>query len=93
MPKTKPGVRSPTAHRTLEQMRQHYKDYQGTPEQLRNQSERHKARRMLEKEGLVRKNDGKDVDHVKPIRAGGTNARSNLRVLPRSKNRGWRDGV
>lgn len=62
-----------------------YRTYQGTPEQLRNQSERHKARRKLEREGLVRKNDGKEVDHKDGNPR--NNARSNLQVLSRTANR------
>lgn len=82
-----------SSHRTPEQMRQHYKDYQGTPEQIKNRSERNKARRAMEAAGKVRKGDGMDVDHKKPIRSGGSNAPSNLRVIPKGRNRGWRDGV
>lgn len=37
--------------------------------------------------GLVRKGDGKDVDHKRPLRSGGSNGRGNLRVRSRSKNR------
>lgn len=40
-----------------------YKAYQGTPEQRRRNDARKKARRLMEKMGKVRKNDGKDVDH------------------------------
>jgi hypothetical protein len=45
------------------------------------------ARRKLEKEGKVSKGDGKDVDHRKPLRSGGSNSRSNLRVRSKSSNR------
>lgn len=48
---------------------------------------RKQARRMAEKQGLVKKGDGKDVDHKKPLHAGGTNKKSNLRVISASKNR------
>lgn len=85
--------RDPSSHRTPEQMRQHYKEYQGTPEQIAKRSERNKARRAMEKTGAVRKGDGMDVDHKRPIRAGGTNDKKNLRVIPKGRNRGWRDGV
>lgn len=85
--------RDPSSHRTPEQMRQHYKEYQGTPEQIAKRSDRNKARRAMEKTGAVRKGDGMDVDHKRPIRAGGTNAKKNLRVIPKGRNRGWRDGV
>jgi hypothetical protein len=46
----------------------------------------------MAKTGAVKKGDGKVVDHKKPIRSGGTNAKSNLRVTSRSKNAGWRKG-
>ena len=44
-------------------------------------------RRKLEKEGRVSKGDGKDVDHKKPLRHGGTNNDCNLRVRDKSSNR------
>jgi 5-methylcytosine-specific restriction endonuclease McrA len=31
---------------------------------------------------------GKDIDHIKPLRQGGSNSRSNLRVTSIKKNRG-----
>jgi hypothetical protein len=74
------------------EMKQHYEEYHGTPEQIKKRSERNKARREMEKKGLVKKGDGMDVDHKKPMRAGGTNAKGNLRVIPASRNRGWKDG-
>lgn len=40
-----------------------YANYQGTPAQIKRRSSRNKARRMMEKKGLARKGDGKDVDH------------------------------
>jgi hypothetical protein len=66
--------------------------YQSTPEQIKNRSQRNKARRQYEKEhGDLPANV--DVDHKKRIKAGGTNAPSNLRAVPASKNRGsWRKG-
>lgn len=82
--------RDPVTHRTPGQIKRHYKEYAGTPEQIDRRSTRNKARRMLEKEGLVKKGDGKDVDHKRKLDDGGSNARSNLRVVPKSKNRGWR---
>ena len=73
--------------------RKEYDTYQGTEEQKKNRAKRNAARREMTREGLVHKNDGKDVDHKKRLMAGGSNSRSNLRVLPKAKNRGWRDGV
>lgn len=46
---------------------------------------RKRARRKLEKEGRVRKGDGKDVDHKN--RNPKDNSRGNLRVTSKSKNR------
>ena len=51
---------------------------------------RHRARYAMVKKGLVRKFDGKDVDHKKPLSKGGSGlARSNLRVQDKSTNRSF----
>lgn len=42
------------------------------------------------KAGLVRKGDGKDVDHRRPLDKGGSNARINLRVMSRHANRSFK---
>ena len=48
---------------------------------------RMRARYKLEKEGLVHRGDGKEVDHIKPLSKGGSeDARSNLRVKPEHWN-------
>lgn len=65
-----------------------YANYQGTPEQLKKQSERHKARRAYEK-AHGKLPDGVDVDHVKPLSKGGTSSLSNLRAVPKAKNRSF----
>ena len=62
------------------------KKYNARPEQKKNRAARNAARRKLEKAGRVKKGDGKDVDHIKGVKAG--NGKKNLRVLPKSKNRG-----
>ena len=90
MPK---GVRDPSSHRTPEQIRKQVRGYNSRPEQIKERSDNNKARAMLLAEGLVRRGDNKDVDHIKPQRSGGSNKRSNLRAITKSKNRGWRDGV
>ena len=64
-----------------------YREYHGKPEQIRNRSKRNGARRLAIKDGLVRKGDGKEVDHIKPLSKGGTNHRKNLRVVSRRENR------
>jgi hypothetical protein len=68
-----------------------YANYQGKPEQIANRSQRNKARREYEKKhGDLPSTT--DVDHKKRIAKGGTNASSNLRAQPESKNTAWRKG-
>jgi len=62
-----------------------YRDYQGTPEQIKRRAERNAARRKMEAAGRVHKGDGKEVDHKNFNTA--NNSNSNLRVVPRSVNR------
>lgn len=59
--------------------------YNSKPEQVKRRAERNKARRMMIKLGVVRKGDGKDVDHKDHNTA--NMKRSNLRVQSASKNR------
>lgn len=68
------------------------KAYGARPEQKEARAQRNAARREAEREGKVHKGDGKDVDHKTPIRKGGTNADSNVRVVDKEDNRGWRRG-
>lgn len=67
-----------------------YRDYHSRPEQIHNRSLRNQARRKMEEQGAVHKGDGKDVDHRRPLDSGGSNDTSNLRVLSKAKNRGYR---
>jgi hypothetical protein len=66
-----------------------YANYQGTPEQLKKQSERHKARRAYEKaHGTLP--DNVDVDHIKPLSKGGASTKvGNLRARSQSANRSF----
>lgn len=66
-----------------------YEQYQGKPEQIKKRDERNAARAKLAKKGLVRKGDGKDVDHIKPLSKGGANKVSNLRAVSVHKNRSF----
>ena len=70
--------------------RQEYDRYQGKPEQIKNRAARNAARAEMAKEGKVRKGDGMDVDHKKPISKGGGNSKSNLRVQTDNANRSFR---
>ena len=67
-----------------------YKNYHSRPEQVKNRAKRNAARAQLEKEGRVRKGDGNDVDHIRPISKGGGNSRGNLRVKDKNDNRSYK---
>jgi len=66
-----------------------YDQYHSTKKQKTNRAKRNAARATLTKAGTVRKGDGKDVHHTKPISKGGTNKRSNLKAQPKSANRSF----
>ena len=67
-----------------------YANYDGTEAVKKKRAQRNKARRMLEREGVVKKGDGKDVDHKTPLSKGGATVRSNLRAKPASQNRSYK---
>ena len=49
-----------------------------------DQIERQKARRKYDKAGIDRA--GKDIDHIKPLRAGGKSTAGNTRLRSKSAN-------
>ena len=63
--------------------RREYDEYHGTAQQRKNRSMRNQARRKLK----LKKGDGKEVDHKKPLSKGGSNGRKNLRAVSRKVNR------
>lgn len=64
--------------------------YNSQPAEKKRRAMRNAARRKLMEEGVVHKGDGKDIDHKRMLKDGGSNARSNLRVVSQKTNRGWR---
>ena len=60
-----------------------YREYHGTPEQIKRRAKRNAARRKL---GL-KPHDGKEVDHKVPLSHGGSNSKRNLRAVSRETNR------
>lgn len=61
--------------------------YNSRPEIVKRRTERNAARRIMEKAGKVHKGDGLQVDHKRPLSKGGNpRAKSNLRVVPASRN-------
>jgi len=81
--------RDPSSHRTPGQIKRKNAGYDARPENVKARTNNNKARAIMEKEGKVRKGDGKDVNHIKPQRDGGSTKRSNLNVQTQKKNRGW----
>ena len=59
--------------------------YDKTPKRMAANRSRKRARHLLEKQGKVKKGDGKDVDHKDGNPR--NNAKSNLRVQKASTNR------
>lgn len=66
-----------------------YPAYDQKESTKKRRAERNKARRMMEREGVVQKGDGKDVHHKKPLSKGGTTVRSNIAAVPAHKNRSY----
>lgn len=50
---------------------------------------RKQARRDMQKKGMVKPFDGKDVDHAIPLSKGGGSGAGNLRVKSKSANRSF----
>ncbi len=55
--------------------------YKKRPAQIKAREERNTARRSALKSGKVHKGDNKEVDHIRPLSKGGSNKKSNLRVV------------
>jgi hypothetical protein len=66
-----------------------YQNYQGSPDQIKKRAARNKARSDYEKTNGDLPSTV-DVDHKKPLAKGGNNSKSNLRSVPRSKNRSFK---
>jgi 5-methylcytosine-specific restriction endonuclease McrA len=67
--------------------------YNDQPEMRRRNALQKKAWRAEVKAGRIHPGDGKAVDHIHALDSGGGNAASNLRVIPATKNKGWRKGT
>ncbi len=63
--------------------KEEYKAFHGKPTQIAMRASRNAARAS---KGL-KKGDGKEVDHKRPLSKGGSSAKSNLRVTTRHTNR------
>lgn len=63
-----------------------YKKYHSSKKAKKERAQRNAAGRALKKAG-VKIPKGYEIDHKNPISNGGSNDASNLRVIPKSKNR------
>lgn len=52
--------------------------------------DQNRARRQTIAAGQASKGDGTNVDHVKPLDRGGSDKKSNTRVIDEKTNKGWR---
>jgi len=64
--------------------------YNDRPENRRRNALQKVAWRRAVKSGKIRPGDGKSVEHVKSLDAGGGNESSNIKIIPLKKNKGWR---
>lgn len=62
-----------------------YREYQGTPEQIRRRARRNRARRLMIKKFGKSRLRNKDVDHKDGNPH--NNSYSNLRIMSKTKNR------
>lgn len=70
-------------------MKREYTLYHSRPEQRANRSERSVARVQSNEAGRTHKGDGKDIDHITPLSKGGSNAKTNQRVVSEGTNRSF----
>ena len=55
--------------------------YKSKPDQIKKRVLRNKARRQAIKDGKAKVGDGTSVEHKKPLSKGGTNSKSNLKIV------------
>lgn len=72
-----------------ERSAEYYRKYHASDKAKKERAQRNAARRDAERRGEVHKGDGKEVDHIRALSNGGSNARSNQRVISRHKNRSY----
>lgn len=64
-----------------------YDKFHSSEKAKKDRAARNNARRQAISEGRVSKGDSKEIDHKTPLSKGGSNARSNQRVVSRTTNR------
>lgn len=84
-----PEINVPYMRNGRRDYRREYDLYHSKPEQIKNRTMRTQARREAIDDGLVKKGEKKDIDHRTPLSQGGSNAKSNRRVVDASANRSF----
>jgi 5-methylcytosine-specific restriction endonuclease McrA len=64
--------------------------YDSSAKRKKDRAARNKARREMIAKGKVKKGDGLDVNHVKPLSKGGSRKTSNTNVQTAHKNRSYK---
>jgi 5-methylcytosine-specific restriction endonuclease McrA len=68
-----------------------YKKYHSSRKAKTERNMRNQNRRRAKRAGTVRKGDGMEIDHKVPLSKGGSNNKSNLRIVTRKTNRAKKD--
>jgi 5-methylcytosine-specific restriction endonuclease McrA len=68
-----------------------YKKYHSSRKAKTERNIRNQNRRRAKRAGTVHKGDGMEIDHIKPLSKGGSNNKSNLRIVSRKTNRSKKD--
>lgn len=77
------------ARGTLRDYAREYRRFQSSKKAKKDRAARNKARRQALREGRVHRGDGKSIDHKDSNPR--NNAKSNLRVMSRSRNAGRKE--
>ena len=80
--------RKPYNKSTGRNYKRDYEKFQSSEKAKKDRASRNKVRREAEMSGKVRKGDGYDIDHIIPLKNGGSKDKKNTRVRSRSANRG-----
>lgn len=78
--------KDPETGKSVRDYKKENEKYNSRPSVVKKRTMRNQARAEMMKEGLVKKGDSRQVDHKKPLSKGGTNTRSNYRVVSASEN-------
>lgn len=87
MPRVKTVIKNGKATKVRDYSQQ--REYNATPAATAKRVKNNAARRAAISSGKAKVGDGTNVDHVTPLSKGGTNKKSNLRVVSESKNKSF----